>query len=336
MEGEKGRVCVTGGTGYIGSWLIMRLLERGYSVQATMRSNPGHTKDIGFLTGLPGASEKLQIFNADLSIPESFSAAIEGCSGVFHVATPIDFEDKEPEEIVTKRSIDGALGILNACLNSQTVKRVIYTSSSAAVLYSGEDVDDEVDESVWSDVDFIKWLKIYGGSYAISKTLTERAVLEFGEKHGLELDIVTIIPSLVIGPFICPKLPSSISVALAMILGNEDAYSFLALIASSMVHVDDLARAHIFLLEYPNAKGRYICSSDGMSIQQMSEFLAHNYPEFQIPTPDSMKKYEGFKTPGLLSKKLLDSGFRYKYGFKEMFDEAVQCCREKGYLQFNG
>ncbi|KAG7992790.1 hypothetical protein I3843_02G145500 [Carya illinoinensis] len=280
MEGEKGRVCVTGGTGYIGSWLIMRLLERGYSVQATMRSNPGHTKDIGFLTGLPGASEKLQIFNADLSIPESFSAAIEGCSGVFHVATPIDFEDKEPEEIVTKRSIDGALGILNACLNSQTVKRVIYTSSSASVLYSGEDVDDEVDESVWSDVDFIKWLKIYGG--------------------------------------------------------NEDAYSFLALIASSMVHVDDLARAHIFLLEYPNAKGRYICSSDGMSIQQMSEFLAHNYPEFQIPTPDSMKKYEGFKTPGLLSKKLLDSGFRYKYGFKEMFDEAVQCCREKGYLQFNG
>ncbi|KAG6665539.1 vestitone reductase-like isoform X3 [Carya illinoinensis] len=336
MEGEKGRVCVTGGTGYIGSWLIMRLLERGYSVQTTMRSNPGHTKDIGFLTGLPGASEKLQIFNADLSIPESFSAAIEGCSGVFHVATPIDFEDKEPEEIVTKRSIDGALGILNACLNSQTVKRVIYTSSSAAVLYSGEDVDDEADESVWSDVDFIKALKIYGGSYAISKTLTERAVLEFGEKHGLELDIVTIIPSLVIGPFICPKLPSSISVALAMILGNEDAYSFLALIASSMVHVDDLARAHIFLLEYPNAKGRYICSSDGMSIQQMSEFLAHNYPEFQIPTPDSMKKYEGFKTPGLLSKKLLDSGFRYKYSFKEMFDEAVQCCREKGYLQFNG
>ncbi|KAG6665538.1 hypothetical protein CIPAW_02G168100 [Carya illinoinensis] len=280
MEGEKGRVCVTGGTGYIGSWLIMRLLERGYSVQTTMRSNPGHTKDIGFLTGLPGASEKLQIFNADLSIPESFSAAIEGCSGVFHVATPIDFEDKEPEEIVTKRSIDGALGILNACLNSQTVKRVIYTSSSAAVLYSGEDVDDEADESVWSDVDFIKALKIYGG--------------------------------------------------------NEDAYSFLALIASSMVHVDDLARAHIFLLEYPNAKGRYICSSDGMSIQQMSEFLAHNYPEFQIPTPDSMKKYEGFKTPGLLSKKLLDSGFRYKYSFKEMFDEAVQCCREKGYLQFNG
>lgn len=180
----------------------------------------GHTKDVGFLTSLPGASEKLQIFNADLSIPESFSPAIEGCIGVFHVATPVDFGDEEPEEIVTKRSIDGALGILNACLSSQTVKRVVYTSSAAAVLYrSDHDVDDEVDESVWSDVDFIKAINLFGGSYAISKTLTERAVLEFGEKHGLELDLVTIIPSLVIGPFICPKLPSSVSHALAMVLG---------------------------------------------------------------------------------------------------------------------
>ncbi|KAF5453375.1 hypothetical protein F2P56_028280 [Juglans regia] len=337
MEGEKGRVCVTGGTGYIGSWLIMRLLERGYSVRTTMRSDPGQKRDIGFLTGLPGASEKLQIFNADLSIPESFNAAIEGCIGVFLVATPVDFEDREPEEIVTKRSIDGALGILNACLNSQTVKRVVYTSSAAAVLYiNGEDVVDKADESIWSDVDFIKALKPYGGSYAISKTLTERAVLEFGEKHELELDVVTIIPSVVNGPFICPKLPSSVSVALAMIFGNEDAYSFLASTGSSMVHVDDLVRAHIFLLEYPNVKGRYICSSDGITIQQMPEFLAANYPEFQMPTPDSLKKYGGSKIPGLSSKKLLDSGFIYKYGVKKIFDEAIQCCREKGYLQFNG
>ncbi|KAF5453373.1 hypothetical protein F2P56_028278 [Juglans regia] len=336
MEGEKGRVCVTGGTGYIGSWLIMRLLERGYSVRTTTRSDPGHTKDIGFLTGLPGASEKLQIFNADLSIPESFSAAIEGCIGVFHVATPVDLEDKEAEETITKRSIEGALGILNACLNSQTVKRVVYTSSVAAVLYSGKDVDDEVDESVWSDTDFIKALKPYGASYAVSKTSTERAVLEFGEKHGLELDVITIIPSLVIGPFICPKLPNSVSIALAMILGKEDAYSFIANTTSSIVHVDDLVRAYIFLLEYPNAKGRYICSSDEITIQQMPEFLAASYPEFQMPTPDLLKKYGGSKMPGLSSKKLLDSGFRYKYGVKEIFDEAIQCCREKGYLQFNG
>ncbi|KAJ7962197.1 Dihydroflavonol reductase [Quillaja saponaria] len=66
MDRNKGRVCVTGGRGYIGSWTIKRLLENGYSVNTTIRSNPEHKKDLSFLTSLPGASQNLQIFNADL------------------------------------------------------------------------------------------------------------------------------------------------------------------------------------------------------------------------------------------------------------------------------
>ena len=169
---------------------------------------------------MPGASERLQIFNADLSDPQSFNAPIEGCTGVFHVATPVDFEDKEPEEIVTKRAIDGALGVLQACLNSKTVKRVVYTSSASAVVLNSDHREvDEMDESFWSDVDFLKASNPSGhsGSYMISKTSTERASLEFAEKHGL--DVVTLIPSFVVGPFICPKFPSSVRTILAMVLG---------------------------------------------------------------------------------------------------------------------
>ncbi|KAK4578567.1 hypothetical protein RGQ29_028601 [Quercus rubra] len=327
MEGNKGAVCVTGGTGYIGSWLIMRLLDQGYHVRTTVRSDPEHKKDTGFLKSLPGASEKLQIFNADLSDPESFNAPIEGCIGVLHVATPVDFEDKEPEEIVTQRSINGALGILKACLNSKTVKRVVYTSSASTVLYNGND-EDEMDESFWSEVDFIKAIKPLGGSYVYSKTLTERAVVEFGEKHGL--DVVTIIPSFVVGPFICPKFPSSVRATLAMILDDNDVYKYL--MNTPMVHVDDVARAHIFLLECSTAEGRYICSSEIMTLERMSEFLSERYPEFQIPTLDYLKEIRGYKTASLSSKKLLDSGFKYKYGLNEMFDEAIQCCKEKGFL----
>ncbi|KAF3971709.1 hypothetical protein ACB098_06G193200 [Castanea mollissima] len=327
MEGDKGTVCVTGGTGYIGSWMIMRLLDQGYHVRATIRSDPENKKDISFLTSLPGASEKLQIFNADLSDPESFNAPIEGCIGVFHVATPVDFEDKEPEEIVTKRAINGALGILKASLNSKTVKRVVYTSSASAVVFNGKD-EDEMDESFWTDVDFIKSLKQFGGSYMISKTLTERTVLEFGEKHGL--DVVTIIPSFVVGPFICPKFPGSVRTILSMVLGDKDQYSHL--LNTSMVHVDDLARANIFLLECPTVKGRYICSSVVITLQRMSEFLSERYPEFQIPTLDYLKEIKGYRIAGLSSKKLLDAGFNYKYGLNEMFDGAIQCCKEKGFL----
>ncbi|MED6160289.1 hypothetical protein PIB30_050198 [Stylosanthes scabra] len=139
MEEGKGRVCVTGGTGFLGSWLIKTLLEDGYSVNTTIRSDPKKKRDISFLTNLPGASQKLKIFNADLSNPESFTEAIEGCFGVFHTATPIDLLVTEPEELVTKRTIDGTLGILKACLNSKTVKRVVYTSSGAAVSRTGKE-----------------------------------------------------------------------------------------------------------------------------------------------------------------------------------------------------
>ncbi|MBA0671422.1 hypothetical protein Goklo_023962 [Gossypium klotzschianum] len=168
---------------------------------------PENKRDLSFLTSLPGAAEKLKIMSADLSDPESYNAAVEGCKGVFHVATPVDFENKE-SEAVTERSISGALGILKACLKSKTVKRVVYTSSASTVMFNGQDVE-VVDESFWTDVDFVREnLSPFMRSYMISKTLTERAALEFGTQHGL--DVVTVIPSLVVGPFICPKFPGSV------------------------------------------------------------------------------------------------------------------------------
>ncbi|GMN43083.1 hypothetical protein TIFTF001_012300 [Ficus carica] len=233
-----------------------------------------------FLTSLPGASEKLEIFNADLNNPESFAAAIEGCIGVFHVATPVDFENKEAEKIVTKRSIDGAMGILNACLDSKTVKKVVYTSSSSAVIANGKDFD-QMDE--------------------------KNAVLEFSEKHGLE--VVTLIPSFVVGPFICPKPPCSVLSVLHMVLGERTESSS----RLDLVHVDDVARAHIFLFEHSESKGRYNCSSNVTTVEGVFELLAIKYPEIQIPNKGSQFKMKSSKLPRLSSKKLLDSGFEFRY-----------------------
>ncbi|PRQ57630.1 putative vestitone reductase [Rosa chinensis] len=168
----------------------------------------------------------------------------------------------------------------------------------------------------------------------ISKTLTERAVLEFSEKNGLE--VVTVIPSFVVGPFICPKFPGSVRTALALVLvsyesaGNRDEYP--VLINISVVHVDDVTRAHIFLFKHHDTKGRYNCSSNVITIKEMAEFLSAKFPELQIPVVESLKEVKGPKFPGLSSKKLLDSGFEFKYGVDEMFSEAIHCCKEKGYL----
>ncbi|XP_031390097.1 vestitone reductase-like isoform X1 [Punica granatum] len=321
-----GTVCVTGATGFVASWLIMRLLERGYSVRATIRPSTadGRKRDLSFLESLPGAPEKLQIFTADLSDPESFSEAIEGCTGVFHVATPLDF--REPEQVMTQRALDGTLGILKASLKSKTVKRVIYTSSAYALCVNTTGAA-TMDESYWSDVEYIRAAKLNYGSYMISKTLSEKAALEFGESNGL--DVVTIVPPFVTGPFVCDKLPDSVRISMAMIFGNQDDYPYLG--HTCIVHVDDLASAHIFLFEHPCPKGRYICSSDVITTEKMSKFLTEKYPN-QFPVPCQLKQIKGYEIPILSADKLLDSGFEFKHGFEETFHGAIQCCRQKGYL----
>ncbi|PIN25767.1 Flavonol reductase/cinnamoyl-CoA reductase [Handroanthus impetiginosus] len=320
---NKGRICVTGGTGYLGSWMVKRLLQDGYSVNTTIRDNPDNKRDISFLTNLPGASERLQIFHADLDHPDTFAASIHGCTGLFHVAQPLDFEDKESEETKVKRITNGTLGILQACLEAKTVKRVVYTSSVAAAAASQEAAGSElVDESFWTDVDRVR--RLGRGSYKVTKALTERLALDFGEKNGL--DVVCVLPGWVHGPFIGPRCPESVCICMALIFGDKKNCE--RLMRTCLVHVDDVARAHIHLFEYPNAKGRYICSSNDITIDELHQLLSARYPQFQIPSPDSWKEIPPVSFPGLSSKKLLETGFKFENGLEEMFDGAIKSCKE--------
>ncbi|CAL0306131.1 unnamed protein product [Lupinus luteus] len=324
MAEGKGIVCVTGGTGFIASMMIKRLLSDGYYVNTTTRSAP--CKDHSFLTNLPDASEKLKIFKADLNNPESFYPAIEGCKWVFHTATPMDWE--EEVDILSERTVNGALGVLKVSLNSKTVKKVVFTASCTNVTYSGEEVD-ELDESYWSDIDFINKTKPINWPYSISQLLAEKAVLEFGEKHGL--DVVTLVLPFVIGPFICPKLPLSIQMTMSWLFGVYDELGVFPSIP--IIHVDDVARAHIFMLEHPNIKGRYICSLSGtISMEEIADLVRENYPEFKMPILDNLKEIKGERTPSLNSKKLIDAGFVFKYGNKKAFEDAIQCCKANGHL----
>ncbi|PIN23801.1 Flavonol reductase/cinnamoyl-CoA reductase [Handroanthus impetiginosus] len=327
-DNKKGRICVTGGTGFLGSWMIKRLLEDGYSVNATLRIDPERKRDISFLTNLPGASERLQIFNADLDKPETFAPAIEGCTGVFHMAHPLDFAEKEPEDVKLKRVITGLKGILQACADSKTVRRVVYTASISTVAFSTTSGSDIIDESCWTDVEFIRSLKTFGGPYIVTKTLTEKAALEFAEELGL--DLVSVIPTWITGPFICTHCPDSVYVSMALIFGDKAHHQHLK--DTSLVHVDDVARAHINLFEYPEAKGRYICSAVEFKIEELCQFISTRYPEYQMPTEESWKDLIPVKFSGLSTKKLQETGFKYEYGLEEMFDGAIKSCKEKGLL----
>ncbi|CAA0842668.1 NAD(P)-binding Rossmann-fold superfamily protein [Striga hermonthica] len=329
MDSKKGRVCVTGGTGYLGSWMVKRLLEDGYCVNTTSRLDPERKRDISFLTNLPGASERLQIFNADLDKPETFRPAIEGCVGIFHVAHPLDFQESEPEDVKIKRVTTGLQGILQACSDAKTVRRVVYTSSlSAALLGSSPGPSGLIDESSWTNVELVRREGIFGGPYFVTKTLAEKTAIDCAEKIGL--DIVTVLPTWITGPFICPHLPDSVYVSMALIFDDKTHYRHVK--ETSMVHVDDVARAHIHLFEYPKAKGRYICAAIEITIEQLCEFISARYPEYKMPDPESWKDIIPLKTSGLLTKKLEETGFDYENGLAEMFDGAIKSCKEKGFL----
>lgn len=203
---------------------------------------------------------------------------------MFHVAHPVINEQSEDELI--KMTVQGTLGILRACAECKTVKRVVYTSSAAAVVYNGETQSRQavVDENTWSDIDFYRSLNAGAEAYVAAKTKTEKAAWDFAGKHGL--DLVTVTPTLVVGPFICHAFPASVALGLALVLGAGYENYYKHLDGKSLVHVDDVASAHIFVFENPNARGRYICSNVEVSLAELSVFLSAKCPDIEVPTAE--------------------------------------------------
>nr|UZS59160.1 dihydroflavonol 4-reductase [Zanthoxylum bungeanum] len=318
-------VCVTGASGFIGSWLIMRLLERGYAVRATVR-DPDNKEKVKHLLELPRANNHLTLWKADLAEEGSFDEPIRGCSGVFHVATPMDFDSKDPENEVIKPTINGMLSIMKACKNAETVRRLVFTSS-AGTLDVEEHRKPVYDETSWSDLDFVRSVKMTGWMYFVSKTLAEQAAWKFAEENNI--DFISIIPSLVVGPFLMSSMPPSLITALSLITRNEAHYGIIR--QGQFVHLDDLCNAHIFLFEHPEAKGRYICSSHPVTILELAKILMEKYPEYNVPT-----EFNGddgnLKNVVFSSKKLTDLGFKFNYSLDDMFTGAVDTCRAKGLL----
>jgi nucleoside-diphosphate-sugar epimerase len=156
MAGQT--VCVTGASGFIASWLVKLLLERDYTVRGTIRS-PEKSKH---LLQLPGASDHLKLVSADLLEQGSFDQAVEGCDGVFHTASPA-FEKNltDPQAQLIDPAVNGTLTVLASCVKART-KKVVLTSSMAAVAYTPKRKSTSVvDESWWSDSDYCQEAKVW-------------------------------------------------------------------------------------------------------------------------------------------------------------------------------
>ncbi|EPS71346.1 dihydroflavonol-4-reductase, partial [Genlisea aurea] len=163
--------------------------------------------------------------------------------------------------------------------------------------------------------------------YFVSKIMAEKAAMEAAKESGI--DFISVIPPVVVGPFISPSMPPSLITALAPITGNEAHYSIIK--QGQYVHVDDLSEAHVYLYEHPEAEGRYICSSHESTIYGLADMIRQKWPEYVIPT-----RFEGIDEDipvvSFSSKKLTAMGFSFKYTLEDMFRGAIVTCREKGLL----
>ncbi|XP_057864109.1 putative anthocyanidin reductase [Cryptomeria japonica] len=334
------QVCVTGAAGYIGSWLVKNLLERGYTVSATLR-DPGDETKSGPLLKLVGAEERLKLFKADLCLEGSFDSVVEGCHGVFHVASPMDFTKPNPDDFIVT-AVNGVHNLMKACVRAESVKRVIFTSSIAAsspMNDKGEFTEICLDETCWSPINFLKSQTNKVAWYMIAKTLAEQEALKYGLNNNIE--VVTILPSLVIGPwFTTAPAVSSAQTLLALIGGNNGYYEALKfsefmLGSIPIVHIDDTCNAHIFLMEHTDAQNRYVCASESLSLKCLKDFLSKHYAQLRnsIKLDDDEDGAHHIYLPAS-SKKLLDMGFSYKYQLREAFDETIECVIKNGLLQF--
>ncbi|PWA83987.1 NAD(P)-binding Rossmann-fold superfamily protein [Artemisia annua] len=332
--------CVTGASGYIGSWLVKSLLDNGHTVHATVR-NPA---SCDHLLALWGGGDRLRLFKADLHDEGSFDEAIYSCDGVFHVAASLEAivkstdDDSIVQSTVIEPAIKGTLNILKSCLKSKTVKRVVFTSSiSTMTAHNNEGVWlPIVDESCRIPIDTVWNTKSTGWVYVLSKCLTEDAAFKFANENNIHL--VSIITTTVTGPFLTSTVPLSIRVLLSPVTGDSQLLPVLSAVNSRMgsialVHTEDICNAHVYLMEHDQAEGRYICCTNSCTMSELAHHLAKVYPS---PNSQRLLEEEVVSVPTeISSKKLKDLGFRFKYGLHEVIHQTVDYCIDHGFLPPN-
>ncbi|HNN95012.1 MAG TPA: SDR family oxidoreductase [Pseudomonadota bacterium] len=270
-------VCVTGAAGYIASHLVAQLLARGYRVRGTVRSlRPEKEKDIAHLRALPGASDRLELVEADLMKPGSFDGAVAGCEYVMHTASPYVLDAKDPQHDLVDPAVQGTQTVLESCQRAGTVKRVVLTSSMAAI------TDEPDSDHVLTEADWNTKSTLERNPYYLSKTLAEKAGWEFVEKAKPGFDLVVINPFLVIGPSLSAAINTSPQMFIDLLRG---AYPGVMSISWGFVDVRDVALSHVLAMEVASAKGRYICANRTISMRDLVEVLrTSGYGAYKLPS----------------------------------------------------
>ena len=309
---------VTGASGYAASWVVWDLLNRGAMVRGTVR-DPNNTAKCQHLLDmaaeLPGT---LELVKADLLEAGSFDEPVAGAGAVIHTASPFFFgKVKDPYRQLINPAVEGTRNVLDAVNKSESVKKVVVTSSVAAIYGEGQDMAnaglDRFTESVWNTSSSASHQ-----AYSFSKTEAEKAAWEM-QKAQNRWTLATINPGFILGPSKTPRADSeSIKFIRDMIrgvfkMGVPDFYF-------GVVDVRDVAKAHVEAAIRPEVEGRFILVADSKTFLEMGQILRNHFGD-KYPFPK-----------GVLPKFLLylagpSQGLSWKFirahaGYPVYFDNA--------------
>lgn len=252
--------CVTGATGFVASWLVADLLRRGDTVRGTVRDRG----KAGHLTALTGAANRLQLLEADLRAHGAFDAAVAGCDTVFHTASPYVVDVADPQHDLVDPAVQGTLNVLQACTRASGVRRVVLTSSMAAVT-------DEPDSAhVLTEADWNTKSTLDRNPYYLSKALAERAAWDFMAREKPAFDLVALNPFVIMGPSHSPAVNTSNQILVDLTKG---VYPAIISLTWGLVDVRDVATAHVRAADVATASGRYLCAQQPVTMRQVVEWL---------------------------------------------------------------
>lgn len=260
----SGTVLVTGGTGFVGSWCIAELLQRGYVVRTTLRSR---SREEGLRAALAAKGlpvERLTVFTADLLADDGWDAAMAGCDYVLHVASPLAGGKAGDRESLVAPARDGTLRVLHAAVKAG-VRRVVMTSAAATArppLSSGR----VSDETIWADPEDAQF-----DAYRVSKIRAEQAAWTFVRQYGGAARLTTILPGAVFGPLLTQDMPGSVGIIDGLLAGRPAAMPRLGF---WVVDVRDLVDLHIRAMLAPEAAGeRFIAAGEFLWMEEIAAAL---------------------------------------------------------------
>ena len=266
-------ILVTGGSGFVGGHVILQLLEAGHDVRTTVRSlaKEPAVRDTLARAGAK-TPDRLTFVAADLNQDAGWAEAVAGCDYVQHVASPFPLAQPKDENDLIRPAVDGTLRVLRAARDAG-VKRVVLTSSFAAIGYGHGDRAAAYTEADWTNVD--------GPAvqpYMKSKTLAERAAWDFIEREGNGLELAVVNPVGIFGPVLNEDLSTSIEIIKRMLEGGLPGAPRLYF---GVVDVRDVAGMQIKAMTAPEAKGeRFLAvAGDPVSIYDMSVILQQGIGE---------------------------------------------------------